>query len=120
LQRLVHPVLTWLVTARPLDSSAPPRLASASLEALGELALATGVALKHSVHSIIPHVLEIMQDQSSASKQRTSLRTLGQIAGSTGYVIRPYLEYPRLFSQATDILPATKRAPWFILFSGTT
>jgi hypothetical protein len=44
LQRLVHPVLTWLVTALPLDSSAPPRLASASLEALGELALATGVA----------------------------------------------------------------------------
>jgi len=112
LQRLIHPVLKWLVTAIPLDSSAPPRLASASLVALGELAIATGSALRPSVQTIIPHVLEVMMDQSSASKQRTSLRTLGQIAGSTGYVIRPYLEYPTLLSQATDILPATKRAPW--------
>ena len=111
LQRLVHPVLECLISSLPLDSASPPRLASASLEALGDLALATGVALKPWVHKIIPHVLEIMQDQSSASKQRTSLRTLGQIAGSTGCVM-PYLEYPRLLSQATDILPATKRAPW--------
>ena len=111
LQRLVHPVLAHLITALPLDASAPPRLAAASLEALGDLALATGVALKPWVHKIIPHVLKIMLDNSSASKQRTSLRTLGQIAGSTGYVM-PYLEYPRLLSQATDILPATKRAPW--------
>lgn len=112
LQRLVHPVLPSLVSALPLDGAAPPRLASASLEALGELAQATGVALQPWVKEVVPHVLEIMQDQSSASKQRTSLRTLGQIAGSTGYVIRPYLDYPKLLAQATDVLPATKRAPW--------
>lgn len=112
LRRLIQPVLPSLVSALPLESTAPPRLASASLEALGELAQATGVALQPWVREIIPHVLEIMQDQSSASKQRTSLRTLGQIAGSTGYVIRPYLDYPKLLVQATDILPATKRAPW--------
>lgn len=112
LQRLVHPVLPSLVSALPLDGAAPPRLASASLEALGELALATGVSLQPWVKEVVPHVLEIMQDQSSASKQRTSLRTLGQIAGSTGYVIRPYLDYPKLLAQATDVLPATKRAPW--------
>lgn len=112
LQRLVHPVLASLVNALPLDRSAPPRLASASLEALGDLAEATGVALRPWISQVVPHVLDIMKDQSSASKQRTSLRTLGQIAGSTGYVIRPYLDYPMLLAQATDILPATKRAPW--------
>ena len=112
LRRLIQPVLASLVGALPLDGSAPPRLASASLEALGELAQASGLALQPWVREVIPHVLEIMQDQSSASKQRTSLRTLGQIAGSTGYVIRPYLDYPNLLVQATDILPATKRAPW--------
>lgn len=112
LQRLIHPVLESVVRALPLDSSSPPRLASASLEALGELAQASGASLKPWIKDIIPHVLEIMQDQSSASKQRTSLRTLGQIASSTGYVIQPYLDYPRLLSEATDILPATKRAPW--------
>ncbi|GKY96129.1 hypothetical protein MPSEU_000573100 [Mayamaea pseudoterrestris] len=111
-QRLVQPVLASLVTALPLDKFAPPRLASASLEALGDLARATGMSLMPWVHDVIPHVLEIMLDQSSASKQRTSLRTLGQIAGSTAYVIRPYLDYPSLLSQVTSILPATKRAPW--------
>ena len=112
LQRLVHPLLHTLVNALPLDKTAPPRLASASLEALGELAHASGYALQPWVNDVVPHVLEIMEDKSSASKQRTSLRTLGQIAGSTGYVIRPYLDYPKLLTQATEILPATKRAPW--------
>ena len=111
LQRLVHPVLHSLVQALPLNGAAP-RLASAALEALGELALATGPALQPWVKDVVPHILETMQDQSSTSKQRTSLMTLGQIAGSTGYVIRPYLDYPRLLSQATDVLPGTKRAPW--------
>ena len=61
----------------------------------------------------MPHILDTMQDQSSASKQQTSLMTLGQIASATGYVIRPYLDYPNLLSQATDVLSkATKRAPW--------
>jgi serine/threonine-protein kinase mTOR len=112
LQRLIHPLLASIVCALPLEGAAQPRLAAAALEALGHLALATGIELQPWVNEVIPHVLDIMQDQSSASKQRTSLRTLGQIAGSTGYVIQPYLDYPRLLSHATDILPATKRAPW--------
>lgn len=111
LQRLVHPVLHSLVAALPLNGAAP-RLASAALEALGELARATGPALQPWVKEVVPHILETMQDQSSTSKQRTSLMTLGQIAGATGYVIRPYLDYPNLLSQATDVLPGTKRAPW--------
>lgn len=112
LQRLIYPVLHAIVDALSLDASAPPRLASASLEALGELAQATGTALQPRVKDLVRHVLEIMGDRSSASKQRTSLRTLGQIAGSTGYVVMPYLDFPKLLSQATEILPATKRAPW--------
>ncbi len=111
LQRLVHPVLASVVEALPLKGVAP-RLASASLEALGELARATGSALKPWVKDVIPQIMETMQDQSSSSKQRISLRTLGQIAGSTGYVVRPYLDYPHLLPQATDVLPGTKRAPW--------
>jgi FKBP12-rapamycin complex-associated protein len=103
-------VLATVVEALPLKGVAP-RLASASLEALGELARASGYAFKPWVKDIIPQIMETMQDQSSASKQRISLRTLGQIAGSTGYVVRPYLDYPQLLPQATDVLPGTKRAP---------
>lgn len=111
LQRLVHPVLPALVGSLPLNGGTP-RLASAALEALGELAKASGASLQPWVKEVVPNILETLQDQSSASKQRTSLRTLAQIAGSTGYVIQPYIDYPNLLSQATDILPGTKRAPW--------
>jgi FKBP12-rapamycin complex-associated protein len=110
-QRLVHPVLSSLVGSLPLNG-ATPRLVSAALEALGELAKAAGASLRPWVKEVVPNILETLQDQSSASKQRTSLRTLAQIAGSTGYVIQPYIDYPKLLSQATDILPGTKRAPW--------
>ena len=110
-QRLVHPVLPSVVGALPLHG-ATPRLVSAALEALGELAKTTSESLQPWVEQVVPNILETLQDQSSSSKQRTSLRTLAQIAGSTGYVIQPYLDYPKLLSQATDILPGTKRAPW--------
>ena len=111
MNRLVNPVLPAVVQCLPLNG-ATPRLASAALEALGELAKATGSSLQPWVKEVLPTILTTLQDQSSASKQQTSLRTLSLIAGSTGYVIQPYIDYPSLLAQATDILPGTKRAPW--------
>eukprot|EP00536_Pseudo-nitzschia_multiseries_P002882 jgi/Psemu1/318014/estExt_fgenesh1_pm.C_410004 len=111
LRRLIHPVLPAMIENLPLNGKTP-RLASAAMEALGELAKTAGAALQPWVDEVVPNILDTLQDQSSASKQRASLRTLAQIAGSTGYVIQPYIDYPKLLSQATDILPGTKRAPW--------
>jgi hypothetical protein len=111
LRRLIHPVLPVMIETLPLNGKTP-RLASAAMEALGELAKTAGAALQPWVNEVVPNILDTLQDQSSASKQRASLRTLAQIAGSTGYVIQPYIDYPKLLSQATDILPGTKRAPW--------
>ena len=111
LGRLVQPFLPAIIEALPLKG-APPRLASASLEALGELAQVTGKEMTPWIQQLLPHILETMQDQSSSNKQRTSMKTLGQIAGGTGYVITPYLDFPQLLPIAADILPATKRAPW--------
>lgn len=108
---LVNSVLPAVVQSLPLNG-ATPRLASAALEALGELAKAVGVALMPWISHLIPIILKTLQDQGSASKQRTGLRTLSLIAGSTGYVIQPYFDYPSLLTQAADILPGTKRAPW--------
>jgi len=111
LGRLVQPFLLAIIEALPLKG-APPRLASASLEALGELAQVTGKEMTPWIQQLLPHILETMQDQSSSNKQRTSMKTLGQIAGGTGYVITPYFDFPQLLTIAADILPATKRAPW--------
>jgi len=111
LRRLIHPFLPSIIEAFPLKG-VPPRSASASLEALGELAQVTRKSMTPWIQQLIPHIIETMQDQSSSNKQRTSMKTLGQIASATGYVIRPYIDYPQLLPIAADILPATKRAPW--------
>lgn len=111
LHRLVHPFLSSIVEALPFRG-ATPRLATVALEALGELAQVVQDDLKPWLHDLLPLIIETMQDQSSANKQRTSLKTLGQISGNTNYVIDPFLEYPQLLSQAASVLPGTKRAPW--------
>lgn len=110
LQRLVRPFISSIIDALPLANVAP-RLMSASLEALGELANVAHSSLNPWLRQLVPHILENIQDQNS-SKQRVSLSTLGKIAFGTGYVVSPYLDYPQLLHQAAEILPTTKRAPW--------
>ena len=115
LQRLVRPFLRSLISVLPLNSPnkhVAPRLAAAALEALGELALVVQEGVRPWLHELIPHIILTMQDQSSVSKQQTSLRTLGQIIGATGFVVQPYLDYPNLMPIAAAVLPATKNAPW--------
>ena len=47
---------------------------------------------------LMPVILDTMQDQSSSLRREVSLRTLGRLVGSTGYVVRPYLQVPLFFS----------------------
>lgn len=110
LHRLVMPVVSSIINSLPLSNVAP-RLVSISLEALGELATVAHGTIKPWLQQLIPHILNNMLDQNS-SKQCISLSTMGKIAFGTGYVITPYLEYPHLLTQASDVLPTTKRAPW--------
>lgn len=110
LRGLARPFTSSIVEALPLTNVAP-RLATASLEALGELATVAHGSIGPWLRSLISHILENIQDQNS-SKQRVSLWALGKIAFGTGYVVSPYLDYPQLLSRASDILPTTKRAPW--------
>jgi len=111
LHRLVHPYISTIILSLPLRGVAP-RLASVSLEALGTLAEVEQCNMFPYVGHLFPSLLDTMQDYSSATKQTTSFKTLGQIAGSTGYVITPYLHYPQLLPLASAVLPGTKRAPW--------
>ena len=111
LQRLVRPFLRSIVAVLPLKNVAT-RLAAAALEALGELAVVVRADMKPWLSELIPHIIQTMKDQSSVSKQQTSLRTLGQLVGATGYVVTPYLAYPNLMPIAVAVLPGTKNAPW--------
>mmetsp|Transcript_20902 Transcript_20902/g.45314 ORF Transcript_20902/g.45314 Transcript_20902/m.45314 type:complete len:3366 (+) Transcript_20902:339-10436(+) len=110
LQRLSRPFISSIIDALPLANVAP-RLATASLEALGELATVANGSINPWLRQLISHILENIQDQNS-SKQRVSLWALGKIAFGTSYVVSPYLDYPQLLTQASDILSTTKKASW--------
>jgi len=112
LHSLISPMLPNLISVLRLSENSSPQLVSVNLETLGDLASAVGDTMRQWVSTILPPLISVLNDQSSVSKQQTSLRTLGQIASATGYVIEPYTAYPNLLRSATDILPATKRAPW--------
>lgn len=73
------------------------------LMCLGELACVGG-------EDVIPHIPELMQvimarlSDSSVVKRDAALHTLGQLCGSTGYVITPLIEYPQLLPALGRIL----------------
>jgi FKBP12-rapamycin complex-associated protein len=110
LQRLTRPFISSIIDVLPLIDVAP-RLATASLEALGDIATLCHSSINPWLRQLITHILENIQDQNS-SKQRVSLWALGKIVFGAKYVVAPYIDYPQLLSQASDILPTTKRAPW--------
>ena len=72
-------------------------VASSILACIGELAKVGGEDLYPYIKGLMPLILETLQDQSSSVKRDTSLRTLGELASNSGYVIQPYLDFPNLF-----------------------
>jgi len=73
------------------------------LMCLGELTCVGG-------EDVTPHVPELMQvimaklSDPSIAKRDAALRTLGQVCGSTGYVIAPLVDYPQLLPTLGRIL----------------
>ena len=110
LQQLVRPIIPSIIDSLPISDDVP-RLVSASLEALGELANVAHGSIKPWLRQLIPHILNNVEDQNS-SKQKVSLWALGKISFGTNYVISPYLDYPKLLSQASGVLSTTKKASW--------
>ena len=96
-QKLVQPYVDTILRAllpKLRDTSA--RVATCVLSALGELARVSGSAMMPHVDMLVPLIIDTLQDQSSSSKREVALRTLGQLASSTGYVIDPLIKHPKL------------------------
>lgn len=110
LPTLVLPLLRAVIDALPLPGPAP--LATAALEALGELSIVAGEAISPYLDRLIPVILDSMADQSSVLKREVSLRTLGRLVGATHCVVQPYLTYPNLMNRALAVLSGGTSAPW--------
>jgi len=62
-------------------------VASSVLAALGELARVGGEDLTDYLDKLMPLIIDALQDQSSTTKMDAALKTLGQLASNTGFVI---------------------------------
>ncbi|KAJ3423742.1 serine/threonine-protein kinase mtor [Anaeramoeba flamelloides] len=60
------------------------------LKSIGELCKIGGEDMKIYVYRILPILIEIFQDSSFPIRRQTSLKTLGQLIQSTGFVVEPY------------------------------
>ncbi|KAK9450365.1 armadillo-type protein [Limtongia smithiae] len=89
-----------------LPKARDPSVATAAsvIRALGELSRVGGKDLVPYIPELMPLILDILQDQSSQSKRDAALRALGQLSGSTGYVIDPLIDYPQLLDVLVSIL----------------
>ncbi|KAK9433284.1 armadillo-type protein, partial [Lipomyces doorenjongii] len=78
--------------------------AASVITALGELSRVGGEELIPYIKDLMPLILDVLQDQSSPLKRDAALRTLGQLANSSGYVIDPLIDYPQLLGVLVSIL----------------
>jgi FKBP12-rapamycin complex-associated protein len=104
-QKLIQPYVEPMVTVllpKARDPSAG--VASSIMKALGELAQVGGESMIPYIPDLMPLIIETLQDQSSPAKRDAALRTLGQLASNSGYVIEPYLEYPNLLTILVNIV----------------
>ncbi|KAH3038047.1 hypothetical protein KXW01_003998 [Aspergillus fumigatus] len=97
----VDPMVTTLL---PKATDANPGVASTTLKAVGELASVGGAEMRNYLPRLMPIILDSLQDLSSHSKRESALRTLGQLASNSGYVIDPFLEYPHLLAVLINII----------------
>lgn len=104
-QKLISPYVEPMVAVLlPKARDPSPGVASSILTALGELATVGGEKMLQYIPDLMPLIIETLQDQSSPPKRDAALRTLGQLASSSGYVIDAYLQYPQLLTILVNIV----------------
>lgn len=97
----IEPILDVLLPKFQGSSSA---VAATSLQAIGELSVVGGEEMKKYLDNLLPLIIDTFQDQSNTFKRDAALKTLGQLAASSGYVIDPLLDYPELLGVLINIL----------------
>jgi FKBP12-rapamycin complex-associated protein len=104
-QRLIKPYVDPMIAVLlPKASDPSPAVAATIIKAIGDLATVGGEGMIPYIDKLMPIIIESLQDQSSSAKREAALRTLGQLASNSGYVIKPYLDYPELLDILQNII----------------
>eukprot|EP00644_Phytophthora_capsici_P000839 jgi/Phyca11/109030/e_gw1.16.2.1 len=112
-QHLIDPyVVRILEVLLPILVRGNAPLTMAVLVTLGELALVSRTQIAAYERYLFPLIIHTLQDHSSIEKRQVALQTLGQLAGSTGCVVRPYLASPKLLEIFLSLLHHNVGSPW--------
>lgn len=104
-QDLVKPYVSSITEVLlPKASDPSPSVAATILQAIGELCTVGGAEMLAYKDTLMPIIIDALQDQSAPIKRQAALHTLGQLASNAGYVIKPYLEYPQLLEILQSII----------------
>lgn len=73
---------------------------------LGVLVFAqvNGMKIQPWMGELLAILLEMLVDASSPEKRGVALWALGQLVGATGFVVRPYNQYPSLLDTLINFL----------------
>ncbi|KAJ8676220.1 hypothetical protein QAD02_012006 [Eretmocerus hayati] len=99
----MEPVLKVLVP-KLKESEPNPGVVLAVLRAVGDLAEVSGAEMQPWMPELLAILLEMLVDASSPEKRGVALWVLGQLVGSTGHVVRPYMQYPSLLDVLMNFL----------------
>lgn len=104
-QKLIKPYVDPMISVLlPKARDPSPAVAAVILKAIGDLATVGGEDMIPYIDQLMPIILEALQDQSSTLKREAALKTLGQLASNSGYVIKPYIDYPQLLEILQNII----------------
>lgn len=102
---LTRPYVKPIVeTLFPMARDASSSVAASAIKCIGELATVAGPDIRIFIADLMPLILDTFQDQGSTYKRDAALKTLGQLSGCSGYVIKPLLDYPQLLGMIVGIL----------------
>ncbi|KAI9910180.1 hypothetical protein PsorP6_010397 [Peronosclerospora sorghi] len=112
-QHLIDPyIVRILEVLLPVLVRGTTSLILAVLQTLGEMALVAKTQLAVYERYLFPLIIHTLHDHSSSEKRQVALQTLGQLAGSTGCVVRPYLASPKLLETFLSLLHHNVGSPW--------
>lgn len=88
----------------PKAKSLNTAVAATTIVAIGQLATVGGTMMIPYIPVLMPTIIDALQDLSSQSKRDAALHTIGQISSNSGYVIKPYVDYPQLLDVMVNII----------------
>lgn len=103
----LRPILDALI---PQASDESASVAAAAISAIGQMCLVAGEDVSPFIPKLMPIMLDTFQDQSSGYKRDAALRSLGELASASGYVIKPLIDYPQLLGLLVNILKSDSTA----------